>query len=1019
MTNDNDTDPGSTAANDGNDDDTMQDADASEPVLLLPASTTSIEMNGGYHNNNNGHSNHNRWGSPYSNDMNNDSSGSGVVLESRVVMRRYGSGLGNMGNTCFMNSTLQCLAHTDPLRKYFLSGEYEHDLNRDNPLGTGGELATQFAELLAEMWRTTSSTSTNEIHSSNIFSSSSSNSNNDPRSTSHVVYPRSFKYTLGKHAEQFMGYDQHDSQELATYLLDALHEDTNRVTKKPYVEKPEQAEDETDQEAADKAWGLHLKREDSRVLDYFMGQVKSRVQCCVEGCGRVSTTFDPFMFLSVPIPGSSERTIAVTFVPMNPNERPKNCAIVINKMATIKDLAKKVQEQIDKHNLTGEGYTVPIEDMAICDVWKKDVHTWYSPEKEVDIIRDSDETFVYELAPLAKIQEQEKAFVHERKTAAVDEASLGLLDVTSRPRRYKLDQTEQRRIDKGDQWITELEKYIRTPTMYYRAFHHVNGSTDERIKYYKRLIHFVDACFKEVEKDDEAIGPKREGNEENEEESTEAILVSPYEAARPEIQERTDLYQAFRNVDSLYDVVVLDYLSTKVRNKIVEMENVHQESFPDGVTIELRMRKSSPYASREHNISFPLALRIPSSLTVYQLREVLAHRLSRCINRKDERSARALTGESTMENEVVTSSVLHQNGGVDERRFGSPALLCLRQIALSYQRGSTIKSHISGGRQLGSIRKLGELDGTKPISLASPTDEKEKMSVAELVGDKGIVIMDWPEELADRLFDVKEFESAEDVDGADDPTKTRHGPKTTNVLDCIEKFVQMEQLEESEMWYCNRCKEHVQAWKQFHIYRSPPILLIHLKRFQYSARSHRRDKINLFIDFPLKGLDLTNHVLHWSEEEKPVYDCYAVSNHYGGLGGGHYTAYALNDDGEWCYYDDSRITTGVDPKEVVSDAAYVLYYRRRDVPVGEEFVMNLQTPGMPAPALIQVDKGRDNEASEVSSSAAMVGDDMDVDDQDLASRSTGSADGDEGMFVDTDYADRDDPADDMNLLPLQ
>ena len=217
----------------------------------------------------------------------------------------------------------------------------------------------------------------------------------------------------------------------------------------------------------------------------------------------------------------------------------------------------------------------------------------------------------------------------------------------------------------------------------------------------------------------------------------------------------------------------------------------------------------------------------------------------------------------------------------------------------------------------------------------------------------------------------------------------------------------MEQLEESEMWYCNRCKEHVRAWKQFHIYRSPPILLIHLKRFQYSARTHRRDKINLFIDFPLKNLDLTNHVLHWTEDEKPIYDCYAVSNHYGGLGGGHYTAYALNDDGEWCYYDDSRITTAVDPKEVVSEAAYVLYYRRRDVPVGEEFVMNLQTPGMPTPALIQADKGRDNEASEVSSNAAMVGDEMDLDDaDDVASRSTspmGSVDDGDPIYGENTY----------------
>ena len=67
------------------------------------------------------------------------------------------------------------------------------------------------------------------------------------------------------------------------------------------------------------------------------------------------------------------------------------------------------------------------------------------------------------------------------------------------------------------------------------------------------------------------------------------------------------------------------------------------------------------------------------------------------------------------------------------------------------------------------------------------------------------------------------------------------------------------------------------------------------------------------------------------------------SNHYGGLGGGHYTAYCLNDDGEWCYFDDSRVTTDIDPKEVVTDAAYVVYYRRIDVEVsGLGFLEGLQ-----------------------------------------------------------------------------
>ena len=183
--------------------------------------------------------------------------------------------------------------------------------------------------------------------------------------------------------------------------------------------------------------------------------------------------------------------------------------------------------------------------------------------------------------------------------------------------------------------------------------------------------------------------------------------------------------------------------------------------------------------------------------------------------------------------------------------------------------------------------------------------------------------------------------------------------KLYSVVDCISKYCQVEQLEDTEMWYCNRCKEHVRAWKQFHLYRTPPILIVHLKRFHYSALTHRRDKIDTFIDFPLEDLDLRNEVIFSEDGEEPIYDCYAVSNHFGGLGGGHYTAYALNDDGEWCNFDDSRVTANVEKSEVVSKSAYVLYYKRRDNKIDDELWINRSFPAFcsqePSPVTTNMD----------------------------------------------------------------
>lgn len=148
------------------------------------------------------------------------------------------------------------------LLTFFPAGLYASELNPSNPLSTGGDLAKSYANLLEALFAKNSYCST--------------------------FRPRRFKSSIARHALIFTGYQEQDTQELLAFLLDGLHEDLNRVLKKPYIERPEWEGGGLKEiiKLANDNWEGYKKRNDSVIVDLFQGQYKSTLAC--SECEQVS-----------------------------------------------------------------------------------------------------------------------------------------------------------------------------------------------------------------------------------------------------------------------------------------------------------------------------------------------------------------------------------------------------------------------------------------------------------------------------------------------------------------------------------------------------------------------------------------------------------------------------------------------------------------------------------------------------------------------------------------------------------
>ncbi|XP_038579092.1 ubiquitin carboxyl-terminal hydrolase 19 isoform X2 [Micropterus salmoides] len=761
--------------------------------------------------------------------------------EKKVCLPGF-TGLVNLGNTCFMNSVIQSLSNTRELRDYFHDRAFEAEINCSNPLGTGGRLAIGFAVLLRALWK----------------------------GTHHAFQPSKLKAIVASKASQFTGYAQHDAQEFMAFLLDGLHEDLNRIQNKPYTETVD-SDGRLDEVVAEEAWQRHKMRNDSFIVDLFQGQFKSKLVCPT--CSKVSITFDPFLYLPVPLP-QKQKVLSVYYFAKEPHKKPIKFLVSVSKENSS---TAEVLESISR------SVRVKPENLRLAEVGKKRFQRVFLPSHSLDTVSSSDMLFCFEV--LSKDMAKERVV---------------LLRV-------------QQRLQVPNIAISKCAACLKPPV-----------SEEDKLKRCTRCYR-VGYCNQVCQK---THWPNHKGLcRPNTENVGLPFLVSVPES-RLSYSRLTQLLEGYSrfSVNVFQPPFQSDRTSPETSQCRVDLPTMPPGS-PDGLGPgEEAMGGSSTVEAGDPELESHSLL--PESQAEYAQASALHSGESDSLFSSQTSLSTTRTSDSGF-SEPNSSTSCWASDPHAEKETSCEKAVRPEAAVTGYQHPSESASgHASQFyiAYLDSNNKEQRLDEKEDVLADLPED-----SLLELVWKNNERLKEYV------LVSSKELEYEEDPGSLSETARAGH----FTLEQCLNLFTKPEVLAPEEAWYCPKCQQHREASKQLLLWRLPNVLIIQLKRFSFRSFIWR-DKINDMVDFPVRNLDLSKFCIGQKDEmqQPPIYDLYAVINHYGGMIGGHYTAYARlpsdknsqRSDVGWRLFDDSTVTM-VEESQVVTRYAYVLFYRRRNSPV--------------------------------------------------------------------------------------
>ena len=965
----------------------------------------------------------------------------------------YGAcGLTNLGNTCYINSAVQCIGYLPLLRAYLLSSQYKTtgDLNRDNPLGTNGKMLEEFADLLRLMWVAR-------------YGEKS---------------PSKFRALLGKTQPDFSGADQQDAQEFLNYILDKVHEDSNRIRKKPMV--PALEDDWVKatilQRVEREAWRRFLRRDRSVMADVAMGQQLSTTTCPV--CQFSSRKFDPFNLLSIPIPTVADVIFSCTVFR---RATTFNCPWILNK-------PRKGDKRRSRFNFTfsasgesppseqfvAEEYIIPMSRLAdssdlrlqiqnVCGIPADCLRLGRAEEVIIHPDADSNSVVMRQMkvipftekdGPCSQLAKQ-KSPPDENSTAAPTQIIAFETTLKARTNEQNGEEKSESAGESAEEDEEASNKSAGSPSA------HELRELEKQLEVYgdekECRICDTDPFFvaKAVSR---SLWPRSEGelklglrvdaidHRGNWFPGSVVELVEgvPSNSDKPgsDPGTATKVRVHFDNFSTKWDELytIEHFIEGKVRplyshssrrakptefivhhrytDNTSRLSNLFGQSFYVQCQNEWStaragahiLAQATRFLQRSSDWSGPIDLDDPGAIErdakVQRLYERTQSSISDLIDLLvdcDREYVRLALGISE-HNSAEQKSEPYRNPSFDATILSTALVKKVANLLhrLPFEvRVCTIES--TQGNKPGAANE----EVNYPFSLMR--------TIGNYMNARHAVVLQWKEPPSDKkgggpsnylnapVMYVQphvaiDATSADILKSKEDARKkaaeNRRGSSGMHLGVCLSEFCKVQKLSiEDNSWSCPRCKELREGNQNLDLWRLPDLLTIHIKRFNCSARWN--EKISAKVNFPLTGLDMSQ----WCHPESPavsdpnessVYDLVGVMNHYGSMTGGHYvavckatacgkdgreevaynfngagaTSLEVEEDSEaptgwrigrpkaeavnhnkvaaglsaktvaesaeplWLQFDDDLVEP-VPPKYVVSEMAYVLFYRRR------------------------------------------------------------------------------------------